>query len=216
MDLRPKFAPLEIRFVHRKLGLPGRLIVGFQSWLTDRTIAKIKHAGQRGQYEHFRFFAEEEGGFDIDGRHRAIAHDKLIPSRHTFTVQQRIEFEKVSPGARFAHPELAKIWEFFRPVDSRVDCQPARRKPPMKTFRDCPEIAGPEKRHEFILKPRLRRRHERLKSDKSLVAGKTNRLIIIEIIWRKRDISEAILLDIVKNHPSLVIVSRVKKAEPVR
>src|ERR1700751_2784347 len=216
MDLRPKFAPLEISLVHRKLCLPGRLIVGFQSWLTDRIIAKIKHAGQRSQYQHFRFFAEKEGRSDIDDRHRTVAHDKLVPSRHAFTVQQRIEFQKVIRRVRFAHPELPKIWEFFRPIDSRVDCKPARRKSPMKTFRDCPEIAGPQKRHKFILKPKLRRRHERLKTDKSLVARKTNRLIIIEIVWRKRDISEAILLDIVKKHASLVIVSRVKKTEPVR
>src|SRR6516162_365412 len=216
MDLRSKFASLEIRLVHRKLNLSGRLIVGLQSRLNYRIIAKIKHAGQRGQYQHFRFFAEKEGRFDIHGCHRTIAHDKLVPSRHAFAVQQRVEFKKVIRRVRFAHPELAKIWKFFRPVDSRVHCKPARRKPPMKTFRNCPEIAGPEKRHKFVLKPALRRRYERLKSDKSLVARKTNRLIIIEIVRSKRDISEAILLDIVKNHASLIIVSRVKKTEPVR
>src|SRR6516225_3482327 len=216
MDLRPKFAPLKICLVHRKLCLPGRLIVGFQSRLTNRIIAKIKHAGQRSQYQHLRFFAEKEGRFDIEGRHRAVAHNELVPSRHAFTVQQRIEFNEVIRGVRFAHPELPKIWKLFRPVNSRVDAKPARRKAPMKTFRDCPEVAGTQKRHKLILKPWLRRRNKRLKSNKSLVAGKTNRLIVVEIVWRKRNISEAIFLDCVKNHASLVIVSRVKKTEPVR
>src|SRR6516165_1347963 len=86
----------------------------------------------------------------------------------------------------------------------------------MKPLGDCAKIAGSQKGHEFVLYRWLRRGHKRLKPGKGFVACKLKRLVVIEIIGRKRDVSEAILLDIMKNHASFVIVAGMKKTEPVR
>src|SRR5215831_5681982 len=85
----------------------------------------------------------------------------------------------------------------------------------MKAFSDCPKVAGSKKGHELVLQPWLRRRHKRLKPDKGFMTRKLNWLVIIKIVGRKRDVSDAILLDVVKNHASFEIVAGMKKSKPV-
>ena len=85
----------------------------------------------------------------------------------------------------------------------------------MHSLSDRPKIAGPEKGHELILDSRLVRRDESLETDKSFAAAEHYRLVVVEISRRKRDIADAVVLNSLKDNPSLKIVARMEKAEAV-
>src|ERR1700740_1264885 len=86
----------------------------------------------------------------------------------------------------------------------------------MQSLGNSTKIARPEERHKLILNTRLPGRHKGLEADECLVPGESQRLIVVKIFGRKRDIPQAILFDLLKQHAALVIIARMEKTEPIR
>ena len=91
MDLRAKFAPVKIRFVHRKFGFARRLIVGFERRFIDCIAAEVKHAGQRPKNEYLRLFSHKEVALISIVVTGAISNNELVAACHAFTVEERVE-----------------------------------------------------------------------------------------------------------------------------
>jgi len=86
----------------------------------------------------------------------------------------------------------------------------------MHPLSDRPKVAGPEKGHELILDSRLARRDEGLETDKSFATAEHYRLVVVEVSRGKRDIADAVILNSVKDNPSLKIIAWMEKTEAVR
>src|ERR1700751_2676683 len=86
----------------------------------------------------------------------------------------------------------------------------------MQALGNSTKIARPEEGHKLVLNTRLPGRHEGLEADECLVAAETKRLIVVKIFGRKRDIPQAILFDLFKQHAPLVIIARMEKTKSIR
>src|SRR5271165_4497816 len=216
MNLWTKFASVKICFVHRKFDFARWLIVGFKRRFIHRIATEIEHARKRRKNEYLRFFSHKDGRFDIHGRNCTILHNELVTARQAFTIEERIELQKIIRRVRLPHPKLAKIREFFRLTNTGVNGQPTRRESPVQTFGNYAKIARSEERHKLILNAGLTRWNVSLEAYEALMPAKTERVIVIKVFRRKRDVANTIFLDRLKQHPPLKVVAWMKKSEVIR
>src|SRR4051812_40145877 len=122
MYLWPKFPALEVRFVHRELGLPARLVVGFEGGFIHGVFTEVEHRGERGDFEHLGLCPEKDGRPDVNDRDVAILHIELVSTRYALTVQKGKEATCLFARVWFPHPELAKVRKLLRAGDAVIDC----------------------------------------------------------------------------------------------
>src|SRR5437879_4508442 len=103
MYLWPEFPALEVRFVHRELGLPARLIVGFEGGFIHRVFTEVEHRGERGDLEHLGLFPEKDGRPDVDDGDVPILHIELVPTRYALAVQKGKEPTRLIARVWFLH-----------------------------------------------------------------------------------------------------------------
>src|SRR5208282_442984 len=215
MNLWTKFAPMKIRFVHRKFGFARWLIVGFERRFIHRIATEIKHARERCKNEYLRFFSHKDGRFDIHGRNCTILHNEFVATRQAFTIEERIELQKIIRRVRLLHPKLAKIRKFFRLTNTGVNGKPTRRESPVQAFGNYAKIARSEERHKLILNAGLTRWNESLEAYEALMPAETERVIVVKVFRRKRDVANTIFLDRLKQHPPFKVVAWMKKSEVI-
>jgi len=121
MHLRTELPPMEVRFIHGKLGFAGWLVVGFQRRLAHRISTEIEHAGQRREHDHLHLLTNEEGRFDVHRCDCSVPNDELVAAGQTLAVKEAIKLEKIIRRVRLPHPEFAEIGKFFRSIDAGVN-----------------------------------------------------------------------------------------------